>query len=371
MNWPRTNEPERPPAGTISLGVPKPAAKPAPAAAPTNADVVAPSNDVAPMFNPAATNLPVASGSNAPMAEFLETNPAVVNLMTTNEITLTNAVTVTNAMTVTNALMVTNLMTLTNRMTVTNAVTLTNQVVVTNTISVTNLPITNFPVTIALDLTHPGHAIPENFMGLSFEASQLLFDTNNGVRYFRSNNLPLLHLFQTLGVKNLRIGGNTSDRDVRQLPTLADIDSLFQFAKAANVKVIYCLRLYCDSKSTPQTIKYDVDLARYIWGHYEKYVDCFSIGQEPSAYPVEKRDSRAQDERMGATNEKYKYSDYQANWKQFAAALIGAIPDIRLCGPSVHNNGEWARNFIRDFGQSNNVVLITEHLYPGGAGGKV
>jgi len=48
-----------------------------------------------------------------------------------------------------------------------------------------------------------------------------------------------------------------------------------------------------------------------------------------------------------------------------------AVPEVKFCGPSVHNNGEWARRFMEDFGRSNHVVLITEHLYAGGAGNKV
>jgi hypothetical protein len=110
---------------------------------------------------------------------------------------------------------------------------------------------------------------------------------------------------------------------------------------------------------------------KYITDHYSPLVDSFSIGQEPSAYPVEKKDTRATTERMGAANEKYSYASYRQDWKTFADAIIGVVPDVKFCGPSVHNNGEWARNFIQDLGRSNHVTLITEHLYAGGAGGKV
>jgi len=74
---------------------------------------------------------------------------------------------------------------------------------------------------------------------------------------------------------------------------------------------------------------------------------------------------------MGVGNEKYTYASYRQDWKKFADAIIAAVPDVKFCGPSVHNNGEWARRFMEDFGRSNHVVLITEHLYAGGAGGKV
>jgi hypothetical protein len=219
-------------------------------------------------------------------------------------------------------------------------------------------------VSIGLDSRHPGAAIPPGFAGLSFEVA-LVLPGPNGVHYFRPDNLPLITLFHTLGIEHLRIGGNTSDRDARQLPSEADLDSLFPFSKAAGVKVIYCLRLH---NGNPQEA---ASVVKYVMDHYAPQVDCFSIGQEPSAYPVEKVDTRPPAERMGAAAEKYRYEDYRADWKRFAAAIIAAAPDVKFCGPGVHNNGTWARRFMADFARSNHVALITEHLYPGGAGGKV
>ena len=231
-------------------------------------------------------------------------------------------------------------------------------------LSALNLRAAESQVTISIDAKSPGSAIAPDFSGLSFEAS-LLLPNENGVRYFRPDNLPLIHLFHTLGIKSLRIGGNTSDRDAKQLPSDADFDSLFAFARAAGVKVTYCLRLH---NSDPQTA---AATAKSIMSHYAAQMDCFSIGQEPSAYPVETNDTRPNSERMGAGKEKYQYSTYAAQWKEFAAAIIAAAPDIKFCGPSVHNNGSWAQKFMTDFAKDNHVTLITEHLYAGGAGGKV
>jgi hypothetical protein len=225
-------------------------------------------------------------------------------------------------------------------------------------------PAAESPVAISVDVKNPGAAVPLDFAGLSFEINQLLPDAN-GIHYFRADNLPLINLFRTLGIKSLRIGGNTSDRNVRQLPGDSDLDSLFAFAKAAGVKVIYCLRLH---DGDPQA---DAATAKYVMERYAPFVDCFSIGQEPSAYPVEKKDLRPATERMGAAAEKYQYPAYAADWKKFADVIMAAVPDVKFCGPSVHNNAGWARRFIADFGRANHVALITEHLYAGGAGGKV
>ncbi len=218
-------------------------------------------------------------------------------------------------------------------------------------------------VTIRVNAGTAGDAIPDNFAGLGFEVA--ILREENGTHYFRPDNVPLVNLFHTLGIKSLRVGGNTSDRDARQLPSEADLDSLFTFAKAAGVKVIYCLRLHNGDPGV------DAQMVKHLMERYGSQVDCFSIGQEPSAYPAMTNDTRGTLERMGAENEKYSYAHYRQDWKKFADAIIAAVPEVKFCGPSVHNNGEWAKRFMEDFGRSNHVALITEHLYAGGAGNKV
>ena len=221
-------------------------------------------------------------------------------------------------------------------------------------------------VTISLDTANVGAAIPADYTGLSFEGSLLMPDKKTSLRVFRSDNKPLLQLFKTLNVKSLRIGGNTSDRDAVAMPSEADIDSLFAFAKASNTKVIYCLRLF---KSTPEEA---AKTASYIMDRYADLMQCFAIGQEPSAYPKPPKTGEAAAKvGMGEGFENNSYASYAANWKKFAAAVLAAAPNAKFCGPAVHNNGAWAKLFMRDFAKTHPVVLIVEHLYPGGAGGKV
>ncbi|HEV2319925.1 MAG TPA: hypothetical protein VGV18_09255 [Verrucomicrobiae bacterium] len=216
------------------------------------------------------------------------------------------------------------------------------------------------PLSISLDTRHPGAAISRDFTGLSFELTQLL-PGPDGLRYFRSDNSRLINLFQTLGVKNLRVGGNTADRNWRRPPSEADIDSLFQFAKAADLKVIYCLRLH---DGNPED---DARVAKYIMDHYPDQIDCFSIGQEPTAYPrttnwvngVQKKGPRLP------------FSTYAREWKEFADAIIRAAPDVKFCGPSTDDNPTWPREFLDAFGRGEHVTMITSHLYPGRAGDKV
>src|SRR5436190_18121022 len=98
------------------------------------------------------------------------------------------------------------------------------------------------PVTVTIDTTHPGATTSVTFAGLSFETA-LMLPNKNGHRYFRPDNKALLAMFKQLNIKSLRISGNTADRETVPVPSNADIDSLFEFARAADVKVLYTLRL--------------------------------------------------------------------------------------------------------------------------------
>src|SRR6476661_7988702 len=60
---------------------------------------------------------------------------------------------------------------------------------------------------ITVDTAHPGGSLAADFVGLSFEMREL------GVGSFDPKAGNLAQLFKTLGTSNIRIGGNTVDRD--------------------------------------------------------------------------------------------------------------------------------------------------------------
>ena len=201
------------------------------------------------------------------------------------------------------------------------------------------------PVTVAISDDTPGATISSRFLGLSFETSILLPD-EGGKYYFSPENKTLLAMFQTLGIKSLRIGGNSADSPKISVPGPADIDALFSFAKAADVKVIYTLRLHLGTPDNAAAI------AKYIDTRYRPYLDCFAIGNEPDLF----------------TNN---YSDYRDKWRRYVEAITAPTnaPDADFCGPSATQFATaWGRNFAVDFGKSNRIVFIGQHNYPGGAG---
>jgi hypothetical protein len=202
------------------------------------------------------------------------------------------------------------------------------------------------PVALKIDAQSPGVKIPADFSGLSFEISNLLPGAD-GKRLFSPDNRRLITLFRTLGIKSLRVGGNTADLPKIPIPNPADIDSLFAFARAAGVKVIYTVRLRNGN------IQQDAAIVRYIEQHYRSQLTCFAIGNEPDfyrkVYPVIKT-----------------YPEYRAEWKKYAAAIAAAAPGAKFCGPSAGETTSWSRDFANDFGRSGWVTLITQHDYPGG-----
>ena len=204
------------------------------------------------------------------------------------------------------------------------------------------------PVTIEIHPENPGKAIPADFIGLSFETAAVL----PGIAHsylFRADNSSLVRLVRTLGIRSLRIGGNTADRPTVKVPENPDLDNLFAFARAAQLRVIYTLRL---RESKPQDV---VNLAQYLIAHYKNDLDCLAIGNEPNIYFKE-------------------YSAYRDQLKQFMAAING-LPHgskIKFCGPSTTpGKPEWSRGFAEDFGHTGQVRWITQHSYPGGDGKKV
>ena len=109
-------------------------------------------------------------------------------------------------------------------------------------------------VSVTVDQTTTGQTISPNFTGFSYE-TLLIFPDSSGHFLFSGTNTALINMFKTLGIKSLRVGGNSADNvndNNGQLPAdstceAADkcpiIDNLYAFAQAAGIKIIFTLRL--------------------------------------------------------------------------------------------------------------------------------
>lgn len=196
----------------------------------------------------------------------------------------------------------------------------------------------------------PGFAIPSDFAGVSFEtASELPNSAGVSGYFFSPLNNQLITLFTNSGIRNLRLGGSSVDGQYGADPSRAAIDNVFGFAKAVGIKVIYTLPLL-DANDTV-----DASTAKYIWTHYQAYLDCFSIGNEPNEPPYTQAP-------VGALPT---YSDYLSAWREFAAAIVDSVPAAKFAGPDA-GGWDYVVDFARDEDSSGLVVSITHHQYAGG-----
>jgi len=203
------------------------------------------------------------------------------------------------------------------------------------------------PVTVTLDPANAAAApVSPDFIGLSFETQRI--EPEDGKYYFSPDNAPLIAMFKTLGIKSLRIGGNTVDNLKVPIPGQADIDNLFGFAQAAGVKVIYSFRLRQGDAAS------EAAQAKYIYDKYAASLECFSIGNEPDVF-------------IGSTEK------YFRDWEPLFTAISTAVPDAKFCGPSLTSNHDenWSVKMAAIYGPTGKIDFICQHQYSGGAGGAV
>lgn len=220
----------------------------------------------------------------------------------------------------------------------------------------------------------PGYAIPEDFAGLSFESSNLNPD-KQGQHLFSPDNRPLIDLFKAIGIRNLRVGGGTADGPEFKIPGPADIDQLFGFAKAANLKVIYTLRLLNGD------VHQNAQLAKYIEQHYAAQLECLQIGNEPDWHSFHTSPGHDRDPKIVETvpeSPGSAYPSYLEDWRRFASAIVSLSPNAKFTGPdtgsdypvpatkNTDDNGQsWTQRFAQDEKASGRLVSVTQHDYPG------
>jgi hypothetical protein len=230
------------------------------------------------------------------------------------------------------------------------------------------------PITIKVGDQADAAPIPEDFCGLSFEISNVSPD-KDGTYQFSAENTELVNLFRTIGIKNLRVGGGTVDLPEYKIPGPADIDKLFAFAKAADCKIIYNLRLLNGD------IKANAELAKYIQEHYASQLACFQIGNEPDWHsfhtsPNHPRDPRIVEAVLNNTGSAY--PSYLKTWREFATAIDAAAPGAKYTGPDAGSNfplpgtkdtdydgKSWTEQFAHDEKSSGRIVYVAQHDYVG------
>lgn len=200
-------------------------------------------------------------------------------------------------------------------------------------------------VTVTVDTSVPGNVIPDDFTGLSiFTGTQVADHRGKPGHLFSPTNTQLITIFKNAGLHHLRIGATGSPTSGTANLDHAAIDSLFGFAKATGIKVIFSLHAL-DAVAT----------AQYVWTNYHDYVDCFAFDNEP--------DGRALTGGSGAASANYK--KFIDGWAGIAQSVVAALPDARFTGPDAAGR-VLAPRFARDEKATGCLSMITQHIYVGG-----
>lgn len=199
-------------------------------------------------------------------------------------------------------------------------------------------------VTVTIESRPHGYEIPVNFAGVSiFTGTQVRDHKGVPGNLFSASNTQLVTLFKSAGLHHLRLGATGSPKSGSKNLNHEDIDALFAFAKAADIKVIYSLH-FIDGPAT----------AKYVWDNYRPYVDYFAFDNEP--------DSRLdEDSGTPATGPK----DYFASWRDFASDVIKAAPGAKFAGPDASGRA-LVKRFVQAEKDSGFLALVTQHTYVGG-----
>ncbi|MGA8366184.1 MAG: malectin domain-containing carbohydrate-binding protein [Candidatus Acidiferrales bacterium] len=208
-------------------------------------------------------------------------------------------------------------------------------------------------VSVTVQQTNPGPTISPDFEGFSVEML-LAFPDSNGHYLFSGTNTALIGMFKSLGIKSMRMGGNSADNandNGGQLPinstcaaanSCPDADNLYAFAQAAGINVLWTLRLETYNTSAAATE------AQYIMNKYASLTKCFQVGNEPNVY-------------IGS------YSTYDSDFQAYRSAVLAVAPNAKFCAPAVTNGGgqPWAVSFANEYKGDSTIELICGHYYPG------
>lgn len=202
------------------------------------------------------------------------------------------------------------------------------------------------PATVTVDTRSPGFGVSPRFAGVSiFAGTQMAGHRGVPGNLFSGTNTQLITLFTNSGIRHLRLGATgSSTSGGKNLPP-EDIDALFAFAKATDIKVIYSLH----GNGAAAT-------AKYVWDHYRPWLDCFAFDNEP--------DKRAGNDDQDNTKANAGKNYFQ-DWREVVTSVRAALPEAMFAGPDAAGRS-LATRFIKHEKDLGCIALVTQHTYIGG-----
>jgi hypothetical protein len=207
---------------------------------------------------------------------------------------------------------------------------------------------------ISVDAAHPAGRLPGDFVGLSYEEREL------GVGNFDPTKGNLVPLFRTLGRSNVRISGNTLDRDTLWVPqgqqppnplpewvqdvvTPTDIKRLDGFLRATGWQAEVGINV---GRWDPAL---GADQARSMFSILGPRLEAAECGNEPNSWVGK-----------GFRPAGFGYPQYKPDWE----ACADVVGNNRIAGPdtsSPTSTVAWVDSFARD--ERARINMLTIHNY--------
>jgi hypothetical protein len=208
------------------------------------------------------------------------------------------------------------------------------------------------PVSVSVDMSHPGAVVPRDFLGLSFEVSSLPLLAS----YAQEGDL--VALLRSLGPGVLRFGGVSADTRVAwhdegaPLPSwasgelqAADFRELAVLAARTGWHVLLTIGL---GHFEPAAAAREVAAAKAALG---PWLEAIELGNEPNAYALH-----------GLRTEPWTFVQYDEQLSAYRGAIEAAAPGVPLAGPDTSGSSafeNWAPAEVVD----QRPAMLTGHHY--------
>lgn len=217
-------------------------------------------------------------------------------------------------------------------------------------------------VNVSLDISSStiGANVPANFVGLSYEKSDLI---NPTWPYFNENQSVFLQLIKNLKTGVLRLGGNSSDKIFWKDSLRGTSTSITDVYRDDVTK----LKLFMDQLGTDWKLIYGLNLANdtvhtsevnFVQNQFGTKVLSFEIGNEPDLYP-----------QNGYRATGYGIVHYKPEFEASYNILHAAVPAAPFSGPTVSSKTAWIQTFASD--EASRINFLTTHYYKMGAAGTI
>lgn len=219
---------------------------------------------------------------------------------------------------------------------------------------------------LSIGSVQPDFAIPEEFVGLSYESAQLA-----NPYFFSAKKGELIKIFRELAPRgNLRLGGGSSEyttysdnapagpapfevfgpdtsKTVKQgtITSSLALRNLREFLDATSWSCLYGLNL------GQGTVENAVREASAVYKILGSRLLAFQIGNEPDSF------------RRRFRPENYSPEGFLAEWNRFYSAILAAVPQAKFAGPDISNKLPYPMAFAGEAPKHPGVVLLTSHYY--------